>query len=51
VRQHDAISRELLARLWAAGAGPADLSAPLTFDLASSIVPVFGRGKQGAAFG
>ena len=26
VRQHDAVSRELLARLWAAGAGPADLS-------------------------
>jgi len=51
VRQHDAISRELLARLWTAGAGPADLAAPLTFDLDSSIVPVFGRGKQGAAFG
>jgi hypothetical protein len=51
VRQHDAISRELLARLWAAGAGPADLAAPLTIDLDSSIVPVFGRGKQGAAFG
>jgi hypothetical protein len=51
VRQHDAICRELLARLWAAGAGPADLTAPLTFDLDSSIVPVFGRGKQGAAFG
>ena len=51
VRQHDAICRELLARLWAAGAGPADLTAPLMFDLDSSIVPVFGRGKQGAAFG
>lgn len=51
VRQHDAISRELLARLWASGAGPADLTAPLTFDLDSSIVPVYGRGKQGAAFG
>ena len=51
MRQHDAISRELLARLWAAGAGPADLSGPLTFDLDSSIVPVYGRGKQGAAFG
>ena len=25
VRQLDAVSRELLARLWAAGAGPADL--------------------------
>jgi len=51
VRQHDAISRELLARLWAAGAGPADPGGPLTIDLDSSIVPVFGRGKQGAGFG
>ncbi len=30
VRQLDAVSRELLARLWASGAGPADLSGPLT---------------------
>ena len=51
VRQLDAISRELLARLWAAGAGPADLSGPLTVDLDSTIVEVHGRGKQGAAFG
>ena len=51
VRQLDAVSRELLARLWAAGAGPADLTAPLTIDLDSSIVPVYGRSKQGAAFG
>ena len=51
VRQLDAISRELLARLWAAGAGPSDLSAPLTIDLDSTIVEVHGRGKQGAAFG
>ncbi len=51
VRQLDAVSRELLARQWAAGAGPADLAAPLTFDLDSTIVPVFGRGKQGADFG
>ncbi len=51
VRQFDAVSRELLARLWSAGAGPADLGAPLTFDLDSTIVGVFGRGKQGAAFG
>lgn len=51
VRQLDAVSRELLARLWSAGAGPADVSAPLTIDLDSTIVPVFGRGKQGAAFG
>ncbi len=51
VRELDAVSRELLARLWTAGAGPADLDAPLTIDLDSSIVPVYGRGKQGAAFG
>ena len=51
VREHHAVSRELLVRLWAAGAGPADLSAPLTIDLDSSIVPVYGRAKQGAAFG
>jgi hypothetical protein len=51
VRELDAVSRELLARLWAAGAGPADLGGPLTVDLDSSIVPVYGRGKQGAAFG
>jgi hypothetical protein len=51
VRELDAVSRELLARLWVAGAGPADRGGPLTIDLDSSIVPVFGRGKQGAAFG
>lgn len=51
VRQLDAISRELLARLWAAGAGPADLAAPLTIDIDSTIVEVQGRHKQGAAFG
>ncbi len=51
VRQLDAISRELLARLWACGAGPADLAAPLTIDLDSTIVEVHGRAKQGAAFG
>ena len=51
VRQLDAISRELLARLWAAGAGPTDLAAPLTIDLDSTIVEVHGRAKQGAAFG
>ena len=51
VRQLDAISRELLARLWAAGAGPQDLGAPLTIDIDSTIVEVHGRDKQGAAFG
>jgi hypothetical protein len=51
IRQLDAVSRELLARLWATGAGPQDLAGPLTIDLDSTICPVFGRGKQGAAFG
>jgi hypothetical protein len=51
VRQLDAVSRELLARLWAAGAGPADLAGPLTIDLDFTIVAVHGRAKQGAAFG
>lgn len=51
VRQLDAVSRQLLARLWAAGAGPADLAGPLTIDLDSTIVAVHGRGRQGAAFG
>jgi hypothetical protein len=51
VRQHDAVSRELLSRLWACGAGRVDLAAPLRIDLDSTIVQVHGRGKQGAAFG
>ena len=51
VRQLDAVSRGLLARLWSAGAGPGDLAGPLTIDLDSSIVEVYGRAKQGAAFG
>lgn len=51
VRQLDAVSRELLKRLWAAGAGPADPGGPLTVDLDSTIVAVFGRTKQGADFG
>jgi DDE family transposase len=51
VRQLDAVSRELLARLWAAGAGPTERSAPLTIDVDSTIVEVHGRAKQGAAFG
>lgn len=50
-RESDAISRELLARLWAAGAGPADLGAALTIDLDSTIVEVVGRSKQGARYG
>jgi hypothetical protein len=51
VGELDAVSREFLARLWAAGVGPADPTGPLTFDLDSTIVRVYGRGKQGADYG
>jgi len=40
VREFDAVTRELIARLWAAGAGPADLAAPLTFDLDSTTADI-----------
>lgn len=50
-RELDGITRELLARLWAAGAGPGDPTGPLTIDLDSTICEVHGRGKQGAGFG
>ena len=46
VRQLDRVSRELLARAWAAGAGPGDL--PLTIDLDSTICETYGLGKEGA---
>ena len=45
VRQLDRVSRELLARAWAAGAGPGDL--PLTIDLDSTICETYGLGKEG----
>jgi len=45
VRQFDAISRELLGRAWAAGAGPG--SAPLTIDLDSTICETYGLAKEG----
>jgi Transposase DDE domain group 1 len=46
VRQLDRVSRELLARAWAAGAGPGD--APLTIDLDSTICETYGLKKEGA---
>ncbi len=46
VRQLDRVSRELLARAWAAGAGPG--SAPLTIDLDSTICETYGLAKEGA---
>ena len=45
------MTRELLARLWAAAAGPTDPSGPLTVDLDSTICSFYGRGKQGTGFG
>ena len=46
VRQMDRVSRELLARAWAAGAGPGD--SPLTIDLDSTVCETYGLGKEGA---
>ena len=46
VRQLDRVSRELLARAWAAGGGPGD--EPLTIDLDSTICETYGLGKEGA---
>ena len=51
VRELDAVTRGMLARLWAAGAGPADPTGALTFDLDSTICEVHGRAKQGADYG
>ena len=45
VRQLDRLSRKLLARSWAAGAGPGD--APLTIDL-DSTCETYGLAKEGA---
>ena len=46
VRQLDAVSRHLLARAWAAGAGPG--SASFTIDLDSTICETYGLKKEGA---
>ena len=46
VRQLDRVSRELVARAWAAGAGPGD--APFTIDLDSTICETYGLAKEGA---
>lgn len=44
-RQLDKVAGELLARAWAAGAGPG--AAPVTIDVDSSIVETYGLAKQG----
>lgn len=49
VRQLDKASGAILARAWAAGAGPGD--AVLTMDFDSTICEVHGYRKQGAAYG
>ena len=46
VRQLDRVSRELLTRAWAAGAGPSD--DPLTIDLDSTVCETYGLAKEGA---
>ena len=46
VRQLDRVSRELLARAWAAGSGPGD--DPLTIDLDSTVCETFGLAQEGA---
>jgi hypothetical protein len=46
VRQLDRVTRELLVRAWAAGAGPG--SDPLTIDLDSTICETYGLAKEGA---
>ena len=47
VRQLDRVSRELLARAWAAGAGPDD--APFTIDLDSTICETMGWPRKAPA--
>ena len=46
VRQLDRVSRESLARAWAAGAGPG--ADPLTIDLNSTVCETYGLAKEGA---
>src|SRR4051795_12502742 len=49
VRQLDRVLADTLRRAWAAGAGPGDER--LVVDVDSFVGEVFGRSKQGAAFG
>jgi hypothetical protein len=50
VRQLDRVTRQLLARAWAAGLGPSDLAADLTIDIDSTVVETYGLAKQGGGF-
>lgn len=49
-RQLDAVAGEMLARAWAAGAGP-DLAGEFTIDVDSSIHETYGLQKEGSQFG
>ena len=49
VRQLDAVIAETIRRAWSLGAGPG--TAPMTIDLDSTICEVYGKAKQGAAYG
>jgi hypothetical protein len=49
VRQLDRLTEQVLARAWAAGAGPDD--GPMTMDLDSTVCEVYGHAKQGAGYG
>jgi hypothetical protein len=49
VRQLDAVIAEAIHRAWSLGAGPGN--GPMTIDLDSTICEVFGKAKQGAAYG
>jgi Transposase DDE domain group 1 len=49
VRQLDRVAETVLARAWAAGAGPGDQA--MTMDLDSTVCEVHGHHKAGAAYG
>jgi hypothetical protein len=49
VRQLDKLAEAMLTRAWSAGAGPG--AGPMTIDIDSTICPVHGDHKHGAAFG
>ena len=49
VRQLDAVIAETIRRAWSLGAGPG--RSPMTIDMDSTICGVYGKAKQGAAYG
>lgn len=49
VRQLDKLFETTLSRAWALGAGPGE--EPMTIDLDSTITEVYGKAKEGAAYG